>query len=93
MKNALYLKKKARTVTHECQKVNSSWIFTFYCPIRERVKCYLLFWQILIALYGLEEVPSAKCVCEHTYSKHPRIRTNIFASQPELVLIFWVFSQ
>ena len=27
------------------------------------------------------------------YSKHPRIRTYIFASQPELVLIFWVFSK
>ena len=25
------------------------------------------------------------------YSKHPRIRTHIFASKPELVLIFWVF--
>ena len=27
------------------------------------------------------------------YSKHPRIRTYIFASQPELVLIYWVFSK
>ena len=27
------------------------------------------------------------------YSKHPRIRTNISASQSKLVLIFWVFSK
>ena len=46
VKNALYLKKSARTVTHECQKVNSGDIY-FFCPIRTRVKCYLFVWQIL----------------------------------------------
>ena len=45
-KNALYLNKSMRTVMHEWQNINSSG-FTFYCPIRACVKCYLLVWQIL----------------------------------------------
>ena len=46
VKKASYLEKSARTVTHECQKVNSGGYLTFYCPVRARVKCYLLVWQI-----------------------------------------------
>ena len=39
-------------------------------------------------------MPHSRClVLVSKYSKHPRIRTYIFASQPELVLIFLVFSK
>ena len=48
VKNALYLKKKARTVTHECQKVNSGGYLLFIVQSEARVKCYLLVWQKLM---------------------------------------------